>query len=272
MKRIVRTLNLWVNRRFIYIVEVLGYAASAIMAVGAIYCFVTYEDVLAHANGALAPLSRSLAVAEEYVVYDWLIESGENVEAGAPIARVVTDTQSLQRLRASRHLAKARACLDQAGEDSDRALRFVNDALDGLDVVPPTQTMQTPIRGTVILQQDSDGTARLARGTSLATTYDLEILLCTAELEASKAKKVKEGQVARVTLDEVEEPVVGRVVGEPEAKEGGTIQFRFEQVPPEVQHVFRDTLTVEPASFSEVRVEIVVGRRSLFVKLFGRSS
>jgi hypothetical protein len=267
-----KRLRLWINRRFIHIVQVLGYTVSAIMGIGAIYCLVTHEDVLAYGNGSLTPLSESLAVAEECVVYDWLIESGGDVTAGTPVARIVTDSQSAQRLRAARYLARARESLDQAGEGSGGALRSINVALDDLDVVPPTQTLQSPMRGVVVTHQDANGTAVLAPETSLATTYDLEVLLFTAVLEATKAKHVAAGQVVRVTLDGVEEALEGRVVGEPEARDGGTIQIRFEQVPEAVQRVIRELLIAETASFPEVRATIVVGRRSLFGKLFGRSA
>jgi len=272
MKSVSETLKMWINRRFIYIVEVLGYTASAIMAAGAIYCLVTYEDVPAHANGSLAPLSKSLTVAEECVVYDWLIDSRGDADAGAPVVRVVTDGQSAQRLCARRYLARAGACLEQAGESADTALRFVHDALEDLDATPCTQTVSAPIRGTVIAHHDSNGTSVLRPETPLGTMYDLEVILGTAVLEASKATKVKEGQETRVTLLGMDEPLVGRVVGQPEARDGGTVQLRFEQVPAGAQRLFREMFEVEPPSFPEVRAEIVVGRRSLFVKLFGRST
>ena len=55
----------WINKRFIIIIEIVGYLVSAILGVVAIYCLITYEDVYAYANGTLKPISKSLRTAQK---------------------------------------------------------------------------------------------------------------------------------------------------------------------------------------------------------------
>ena len=62
MKNIKKTIKLWINNRFIIIIEVIGYSVSAILGVAAIYCIVTYENMNAYAIGILVPSSTSINV------------------------------------------------------------------------------------------------------------------------------------------------------------------------------------------------------------------
>lgn len=271
MKSIAEKIVLWINKRFIFLVEVAGYGISLILGLGAIYSLFTYDDVYAHANGSLIPTSESLTITQKCVIYNWAIESGDKVEEGTPVARIVTDETSFQRLLATQHLANAIISLNQAGNSSVRELNILRNVLEDIDEIPPIQTIHSPGRGIIIVSMESELHEELVPGRTLATVYNLNSLLCAAVLESEKTDKVEEGQVVRLTVPELEETIVGQVVGQPEHKDGETIQFQFDKVSNNVQQFFRDLVISEPISFPEVRASVVVGRRSLFAKLFGRS-
>lgn len=259
----------WINKRFIIIIEIVGYLVSAILGVVAIYCLITYEDVYAYANGTLKPISKSLMTDQKCVIYNWTVSTGDIVQTGKPVANIVTDKIRFNRLLASRQLTDVIKSLNMAGISSAIEINKLQSMQDNLGQRPELmQVIYSPGKGIISV---SNKTGVIKTGDTLATIYDLSTLVSDAILEASKADKVTKKQVVRLTLPELERVIIGQVVDEPETEEGGTIRIQFNEIPNEIQNYFNVLATKQSVLFPKVRASIVVGRRSLFSKFFGRS-
>jgi len=271
MKNIKKTIKLWINNRFIIIIEVIGYSVSAILGMAAIYCIVTYENMNAYANGILVPSSTSINVNQEYLIYDWVVNPGDLVESETPIAKIVTDKTAFQRLIASSYLSEAIKSLKDTEIPLNQNLETLKTQYNKIRGLPEIKNISSEKRGIISIPNNIKKNTVLNPETDLAITYDLNTLFCSAELEASNSGKVTEGQTVTIILPETEQEIIGLVNKDPDAKEGGTVKLIFSNIPENAKQYFKELLSSDSSSFPKVRATIIVGRRSLFAKFFGRS-
>lgn len=266
-------IRVWFGRRFITLVEIVGFTTSAILGVGVAYTLWKHEEVLAYGWAKPQPLSAYVTVQKEAVPIEWLVAPGDDVFAGTPILHIVTTPGASQRLRAQRQLAQAQASLEAAGTpDAAAALAYTNQAADALSSIVPEDTVLAPGKGGVMPLVSVEANDTIPAGTTVAVVYDLSALTCDLTLEVKKANKIEIGQLARLTLPGIEEPLEGKVVSADLTDEGGTASLRFENLSEEVRTLLYDNLFVNDVPFAMLRAEIVVGHQMLFVKLFGRGA
>ncbi len=269
MKSIRTAVAFWFNKRFVRLIEIVGYLVVIITGLGLLYSCLVHVELKGQVQGTLRPFRMEVTCDTEALLVSYTVSSGSIVEEGEEICRVVTDPSRIARARAHVQLNDVMDSLDDASEDDlIRAREALEKMRDDVLYAPTTESLRAPGAGRVQLIDTVGPGPVFDSGVPLANILQLDRLVLDGTVLPNQAEKVDVGQPARARLDIGGGVTLeGQVAERPE--EGNSVSIKFAQVPSRlIEHL--ETLPDYPTSIPFRNAEIVVGRKSLFLYLFAR--
>jgi hypothetical protein len=258
--------------RFLKIAGAFGYLLSlSVIGIGIASLFI-HEDIEVSMAGPLAPKRVSLELVEDAAVAAYLVAPGTHVNAGDPVAEVVTDPAAIKQALAHHRLEEA---LELAAEASEKPVASLETSLEEIPL-PTDKTTLSAIESGVFQPSALPWKAQaIPAGEPIATLCNTTVLVLDAQAPAGKGRLLEAGQRARVFIPSqgaVERAISLEGVVERASDEDADahIRLRFDSVPEEVRSLYRTLCMENPASthMPECKARVVVGRQTLFRKLF----
>ena len=253
----------WFNKRFVRLIEIVGYLVVTIIAGAVLYSCMTQIEIKAPASGTLQPFRVDVTCNADGVFVSYSVPAGAAVEEGDEVCRVVTEPQSVARARAHIGLNETIDSLKTAHQpELVRARGILEELRDEIVYAPATEPLRAPATGRVqLIDAMTPGTV-FSRGDPLATVRQFDRFIMDGTIAGNNADKVESGQTARVTIDiDGSVTLAGNVT---ERGEGNAVSLEFGDIPSDVRARFQ---TLGERS---VGAEIVVGKQSPFLYLFAR--
>ena len=269
MKSLRSTVIYWFTKRFVRLIETVGYVVVVIIGLSVLYtCFMQVE-ITSPASGTIRPFHVDITCDADGVVVSISVSSGDRVHEGDEVCRVVTDPESVRRAQVYIGLNDVIDSLKAADQpDLKRARDGLEKVRDQIVSTPVTKSLKAPATGRLQLIGNIKPGTLFKSGEPIARVLQFNRLVMDGALGGNNADKVEVGQTARLTLDIGKGAVlVGRVTAKPEGE--NAVLLEFADVPPGVMNHFGN-LTETEKPVPPPGAEIIVGKQSLFSYLFTR--
>jgi multidrug resistance efflux pump len=270
MKSARSRLKYWINKRFIFLIEFVGYIVVACIAVTVATSWFWQVERKTYATGSIMPFQLNVTSEEDCVIVLFKVASGDHVNKGDDLCLIAVAPEA--RLRAQAH-AGLNSVISSLEPSQDTGLQRAREDLERVrdQVVgsPDTQPLRAPVSGLIRAPVDIKPGELVTSGKPIVQVLQLDRLVLQGVPDQRDADKIKVGQTARVTVTAAQPfDIEGTVLEKPSGK--SAVILLFEPIPDQLKTAFKEALRTGKSP-SSARAEIVVGKQKLLSKLFARN-
>lgn len=265
-------LGRWVrmlDRRFVTLMEALGYLMCAAIGLGFVASLWHMVDVAVVCEGTIAAPATALSAPADGVVSEWLVEPGQRVRPGDRVCVLDTSKAASARGRARQGLKEALDALESDPANQSVAAQ-VQTLLNGLAPSSETQTLTAPAAGVWVPSAPASRAELLRQGEVLARIVDTTALELTGTA-VGRTGALAVGNPATAVTQWSARPLAGHV-SKFDPAGSGKVTIRFEGLPEAVSEAYRNALQASHLEIPEeaCKAKVIVGQETLFKSLFGR--